>query len=172
MTRLFLALLLAGTVSGCLSLTRDTRSNALLEAGFDTMPEKYCTTDNSAAAKADWNNATVVEETVSNSRYESGLMTLWHEKPYIIRVTNNDDGDRSFRAPQFFRDVAILKGVYNSKSVDAPCINAVNLAPGAVAELHVVPLKKGDYDYHETGLWVPFAGEIFSTSDVGYISVH
>ncbi|MBT6094162.1 MAG: hypothetical protein HOH04_04725 [Rhodospirillaceae bacterium] len=172
MTRILLALLLVGTVSGCLNLTRETRDNALLTSGFDTMPEKYCTTDNSPATKADWNKATVIEETITDSRYESGLITLWHEKPYIIRVTNNDAGDRSFRAPLFFRDIAILKAVYNNKPVDAPCINAVALAPGAVAELHVVPLKKGDYDYHETGLWVPFGGEIFSTADVGLIYVH
>jgi hypothetical protein len=35
-----------------------------------------------------------------------------------------------------------------------------------------VPLKKGSYDYHETGIWVPFLGEMVTTADVGLIYVH
>jgi hypothetical protein len=173
MLRITLALLLIGSVSGCFNLAPEARfGDAQLAPGVDTMPEKYCTTDNAPALKADWSQATVIEETVKGDRYQEGYLSLWHNEPVIIRVTNEDAGERSFRAPEFFRDVAISKAVYQGKAVDTPCLNAITLAPGAVAELHVVPLKKGDYDYTETGFWVPFAGEIFTTADVGYIYVH
>jgi|GEM_PF-2055044 len=173
MLRVTLALLLIGSVSGCFNFAPEDRfGDATLAPGVDTMPEKYCTTDNAPALKADWSQATVIEETVKGDRYQEGYLSLWHNEPVIIRVTNEDAGERSFRAPEFFRDAAISKAVYQGKAVDTPCLNAITLAPGAVAELHVVPLKKGDYDYTETGFWVPFAGEIFTTADVGYIYVH
>lgn len=158
-----------GFLAGCVT-TKDW-GEAVLSDGLDTMPVMYCTTDNSPATKADWSKATVVKESVKDRLYESGLMTLWHAKPYVIHITNNDTGVRSFRAPEFLRDVAILKAVYKGKAFETPCLNALTLASGTTAELHVVPLKPGYYDYHETGIWVPFMGEWATSADVGVIYV-
>ncbi len=168
--KLLICLSAGGSLLGC--VTTNDQGETVLSDGLDTMPVMYCATDNSPAAKADWSKATVVKESVKDRLYESGLMTLWHAKPYIIRITNNDTGVRSFRAPEFLRDVAILKVVYKEKAFDAPCLNALTLAPGTTAELHVVPLKPGYYDYHETGIWVPFMGEWATNADVGVIYVH
>ena len=164
-------MLLAGLLSGCGEFGLQG-TETVFAVGLDTMPVKYCTTDNSPAKKADWKNATLVEETIKDHLYESGLITMWQDEPYIIRLINKDKHPRSFRASEFFRDVALLKVVYDGKAHVEPCLNAVTLAPSKIAELHLVPLKKGNYDYHETGLWVPFVGEIFSSTDVGFIYVH
>ena len=51
-------------------------------------------------------------------------------------------------------------------------MTALTLAPDATAEFHIVPLKKGSYDYHETRIFSPFWGEVISTADVGLIYVH
>lgn len=168
MIKKFSVLALTGLVSACVTL--DPGSNGF-KAGLDTMPGMYCTTDNTAAKTADWKAATVIEESVKDNLFESGLMTMWQNKPYIIRLTNNDDGIRTFRAPGFLRDAAILKAVYDNKTVEAPCLNAVAMAPGKTAELYVVPLEKGGYDYHETVFWVPYWGEVLTSADVGTIYV-
>lgn len=170
MLRFFAVLILVGGLSGCLTLID---GETVWQDGVKTMPTMYCANDDNGPAKTvDWKTATLVEETVKDDRYESGLLTLWQNKPYIIRVTNQDDGVRSFRAPAFFRDVAVLKAVYKDRTVEHPCINALTLAPGASGEIHIIPLKTGSYDYHETGIWLPFLGEIVSASDVGVIYVH
>jgi hypothetical protein len=109
MLRKLLVCLSAGLLVGC--ITTNKEGETVLIDGLETMPKVYCTTDNTAPAKADWTKATVVEETVKDRLYESGLITLWHNKPYVIRITNNDTGVRSFRAPDFLRDAAILKAV-------------------------------------------------------------
>ncbi len=168
MVRIVFVCLFAGVLAGCLT---QIGGETMLVDGVGTMPENYCTTDNGPARKANWAAATVVEETVKDRLYESGLIMLWQNKPYVIRITNNDTGVRSFRAPQFLHDVAILKTVYMDKTLDAPCMNALTMAPGTTAELHVVPLKPGSYDYYETGIWVPFMGEIVHNAAVGLIYV-
>ena len=168
MMRMFAAVLFAGLLSGCVTL--EPGKNAF-QTGFNTMPAKYCTTDNTPAQKADWTNATVVEEGVKDSFYQSGLMELTQNRPHILRITNNDDGLRSFRAPDFLRDAAILKAVYDKQSVEAPCLNAITMAPGKTAELHIVPLKAGGYDYYETVFWVPHVGQFVTGADSGFIYV-
>lgn len=169
MKRLFLCCLLTGLLSGCLT-TMDGETT--LVDGIKTIPGNFCGTDNTPAVKADWTSADVVEETVKDSVYQIGLINLWHNKPAIIRITNNDAGVRSFRAPIFLQDAAILKAVYQDKAMDTPCMEAFALAPGATAELYVVPLKKGSYEYHETALWPPILGEILTAANVGQIYVH
>ena len=114
----------------------------------------------------------VVKEGIKNNLYESGLITLWQNKPYIIKITNKDRVPRSFRAPEFLRDAALSKVIYNSESYEDPCLNAVTLAPKSTAQLYLIPLKKGNYEYHETVFWAWLLGETFTGADVGLIQVH
>ena len=166
--RVFAVILFAGLLSGCLTMKN---GETVLMDGIDTMPVYYCTTDNTAAKKADWTKAAVIEDSINNGRYKNGLISLWQNKPYIIRITNTSDSVHSFRTPSFLRDVAILKAVYKDKAVDEPCMNAFDMAPGSSAELHIVPLKKGNYSYYNTVIWVPIFGKIVSAADVGMIIV-
>jgi len=169
MKRLFFSCLLAGLLSGCLTM-KD--GETVLIDGIRTIPASYCSSDNALALKADWEAAYIVEETVEDRVYKTGLISLWHNKPAVIRITNNDEGVRSFRAPIFLQEVAILKAVYQDKAMETPCMEAFALAPGATAELYVVPLKKGSYEYHETALSPPILGEILTSAKVGQIYVH
>jgi hypothetical protein len=169
MKRLFLCCLLAGFLNGCLTM-KDGETT--LVDGIKTLPGIYCSNDHGPALKADWQNPDVVEETVKDRVYQAGLISLWHNKPVIIRITNDDEGVRSFRAPLFLQDVAILKAVYGGKSLETPCMEAFSLAPGTTAELYVVPVKKGSYEYHETALWPPILGEILTSAKVGQIYIH
>ena len=77
--------------------------------GLDTISRTYCKKDNSLIKKANWNAAHVVKEGIKNNLYESGLITLWKNKPYIIKITNKDRVPRSFRAPELVRDAALSK---------------------------------------------------------------
>ena len=127
--------------------------------GLDNIAKKYCAGENTIAQKADWDNADVVEEGIKNNLYEYGLISLWHNKPHIIKITNKDGVPRSFRAPEFLRDAALFQVIFDNKTHKEICLNAVTLAPNSSAELHLIPLKKGNYDYHETLHWAWIFGE-------------
>ncbi len=162
-------LLLTCLLSGCFGLMGSGEHPII---GLDKISGKQCSEESLIAQKADWKTARVVTEGIKNNLYESGLITLWQNTPYIIQITNNDGAPRSFRAPEFLRDVALSKVVYKNKVHNEPCLNAITLAPRSSVELHLVPLKKGYYDYHETVFWAWLVGETFTGADVGLIQVH
>ena len=162
--------LLSFLLSGCFGVMGINSKHHVI--GLDTISRRYCTEENSLIKEANWNTAHVVKEGIKNNLYEAGLITLWQNKPYIIKITNKDAVPRSFRAPEFLRDSALSKVIYNNEIYKGPCLNAVTLAPKSSAELYLIPLKKGNYEYHETVFWAWLLGETFTGADVGLIQVH
>ena len=163
-------LVLTFLLSGCFGLIGINNKHHII--GLDTISQKYCNDIISRTQEPDWNSAHVVKEGIKNNLYESGLITLWQNKPYIINITNKDRVPRSFRAPEFLRDAALSKVIYNNESYKDPCLNAVTLAPKSTAKLYLIPLKKGNYEYHETVFWAWLLGETLTGADVGLIQVH
>lgn len=156
-------------LSGCIT---QSGGEAQFVRGFDVQPAKYCDAKKFAQAKeADWKAATIVAEEIKDNLYQSGLISMWRNKPYIIQITNRDDGSRSFRAPDFFRRTAILKAVYDGKEIASPCLQSITIGPGKVAEIHLVPLEQGGFDFHDTVIWVPFLTQLTTIGDIGLIYV-
>ena len=162
--------LLLVLLPGCFGVVGINSNHPVI--GLDNIAKRYCAEENSLAQKVDWDNAGVVEEGIKNNLYEHGLITLWQNKPQIIKITNKDGVPRSFRAPEFLRDAALFQIIFNNEAHKEVCLNAVTLAPKSSAELHLIPLKKGTYDYHETLHWAWIFGEIFTGADVGLIQVN
>jgi len=169
MRPLFALILAVPLLAGCLTQI-DGRPQ--LAAGVDLRSQYWCKAAQFDAAKAaDWSNAEVIKEEIKDNLYSIGLISLWRKKPYIIEVTNLDDSERSFRAPNFFKNSSILKAVYDGKTVETPCMESVTLGPGKSAEIHVVPTAKGSFDYHDTALWIPFLTQLTTNGDIGLIHV-
>ena len=80
--------LLTFLLSGCFGVMGINSEHHII--GLDTISRTYCTKDNSLTKVANWNTAHVVKEGIKNSLYESGLITLWQNKPYIIKITNKE----------------------------------------------------------------------------------
>ena len=169
-TRALLVFLLALLLSGCLGVMGISSKHHVI--GLDTIAGKYCAEENSYAETASWKTAHIVKEGIKDNLYESGLIILWQNEPYIIQITNKDRVPRSFRAPEFLRDAALSKVIYNNEIYKGPCLNAVTLAPKSSVELYLIPLKKGNYEYHETVFWAWLLGETLTGADVGLIQVH
>jgi len=125
-----------------------------------------------SAKKADWATATTVEETIKDEVYQSGLLNLQVGKPYIVRVINEDDKTRTFRAPDLFASSSVLKVIHEGKEIIAPCLEAVAVGPKSASEIHLVPLEVGYYDYHETILKIPHLTEITTNGSVGLAYVY
>jgi len=170
--RWLVCLVLIAPLAGCLSVTDNklhftegVRADPTLR--YDCNPKQ-----GEVAKKADWKKAEVVEEEIRDDIYQSGLITMWKDKPYIIRVTNNDDGVRSFNAHALFMASSVLKAVYDGEDAETPCLQNVAIGPGKTAEIHLVPLQSGGYDYHETTLFVGVLTEFTTNGAVGFAYVY
>ncbi|MBT3658953.1 MAG: hypothetical protein HOB37_07810 [Rhodospirillaceae bacterium] len=161
-------------LSGCLAVTDGAYK---FVEGADTYPNfknpnsKCNSVGADVAKKANWQDAEVLEEEIRDEIYQSGLLYMVQNKPYVIRITNNDDTVRFFRAPGLLRGAAILKTVYNGKSADTPCMRGVAIGPGKTAEIHLVPLEAGGFDFHETAFWFPHVTEFTTNGSVGFAYV-
>ncbi len=167
--RRFSVLLLGGLLSGCLTFTE---SSVSITEGVDQRPEIYCSAALAEKAKvADWSKASIVEEYVKDGRYQEGLLEMWENKPYIIRLTNQDDTSRSFRSRDFFWKAGVYKVVQDDKSEIVSCMDAVTVGPGKTTDIYVLPQKTGTYYYYEAFVDAPYLQSLFWTSDMGMIYV-
>jgi len=165
----FSVLLLGGLLSGCITVTRTGIS---ITEGVDKRPEIYCSAAFAKKAKAvDWRKASLVEEYIKDGRYQTGILEMWENKPYIIRITNKDDTTRSFRSRGFFWKSGVYKVVMGDKSEIVSCIDAVSISPGKTADIYVLPQKTGTYYYYEAFLDAPILQWFSGTSDMGMIYV-
>jgi len=170
--RSILSLLTVSVLSGCL-VSEPTRFVA--QSGVDkSFPYSWnCAADQEKTAKdANWKTAIVVEETIKDEIYQLGLLTLQVGKPHIIKIVNEDDTTRSFRAPVLFGKSSILKVIHEGKEVVAPCLKAVAVSAKKTSEIHLVPLETGYFDYHETFLVAPMLTEITTNGAVGLAYVY
>ena len=161
-------------LSACSSISWDSKQFFVLP-GVDTEPTHSweCAAKQETIAKsAKWEEAEIVAETIKDEVYQSGLLYLKIGVPHIITVTNLDDQARSFRAPGLFAKSSVLKIVHEGKDVTASCLQAVAVAPQKTSEIHLVPLEKGYFDYHETFLSPPILTEVTTLGAVGLAYVY
>ena len=127
------------------------------------------------ASLADWDQAIMVTETIKDEVYQSGVLTLKVGRPHIIQITNLDNEIRSFKAPDLFKASSVLRVVQEGDEVATPCLQAVAISPQKTSEIHLVPLKKGYYNYRETYITVPVLNLlpiIIPVSSTGFAHVY
>lgn len=83
----------------------------------------------------DWLKAEAIELGVRQGAYDSMIIPLRRDAPYVIRITNRDDKASYFRANEFFRSIALAKVFAGGKEYDAACISAVGVAVNDTAEI-------------------------------------
>lgn len=97
----------------------------------------------------DWPNAKQFEVQIRNERFTPGTLIMQVNTPNVVRVINGDRNVRAFRAEEFFRSSAVARIVYDGRIVPETCIDAIMMGPLKWAELHIVPLRQGDYRFGE-----------------------
>jgi len=161
-------------LAACGSISWDSKRFFVIP-GVESAPPYNWTclaSQNKAAKAAKWENAVTVAETIKDDIYQSGLLSLKVGVPHIITVTNLDDQARWFRAPRLFAKSSVLKIVHEGIDVAASCPQAVAVAPQKTSEIHLIPLEKGYFDYHETLLSTPMLTELTTMGSVGVAFVH
>ncbi|MDP6572816.1 MAG: hypothetical protein QGI06_04835 [Rhodospirillales bacterium] len=110
-----------------------------------------CLEDFSEHAKGvDWSEARIVEvDIVGGGEFSPSYVKFKQNEPQILRITNTENRLRLFRAPKFFRSIAIGKVTVGDREYTERCLAAINVPPGAVAEIHMVPIDQGKYDFDD-----------------------
>ena len=119
----------------------------------------------------DWAAAKHLDIYLRKGRPKPGVVVLTVNTPNVLRLFNGDKGVWSFRAEEFFRSAVIVKIVYGGKRVTENCIDAIKIGSLKWAELHIVPLRQGEFFFgeKESSDWAlnPFAAK----SETGQIIV-
>lgn len=112
---------------------------------------------------ADWKKMEAVEielgDTGSKLFYKPEVVKLKANQPYKLVLKNSAAKPHYYTAEAFFRAVAMRKVQSKEMEVKAPYLSALEVNPGGVAELFIVPVKAGTYevvctidDHHERGM--------------------
>ena len=101
-------------------------------------------------AKVDWAKPIAVR--IRQGEFKPVLVSLRKDTAYVLRLTNDDDRNRVFGAPEFFAAVAVGKVAVGDEVSSARCISAITVPPNATAEVQIVAVRDGRYDFEETPL--------------------
>ena len=105
----------------------------------------------------DWFKARVVDVRIVNGgEFSPSHIRFNQEEPQILRITNTDNRLRLFRSSKFFRSIAIGKVTVGDREYMERCFTAINVPPKGVAEIHMVPIYPGKYDFDDDPVLFPF----------------
>lgn len=125
--------------------------------GVSTFAAHECKQISSRAeAKINWARVPEVELRVRNGEYSPMVMRLKQGRPYILRIRNRDTEQRVFRARDFFLQNAVLAVGVEGKQADATCIHSVTIPARQTAEIRMVAITDGTYEYEDNLILVPW----------------
>ena len=94
------------------------------------------------------------------------VVTLTQNRPYVLRLENADRVSHVFRAPDFFRAIAIESATVGGQELTEACPKRIILEAEESAELRFVAIRDGHYDYKDAPFPVTFGG-----GAIGVISI-
>lgn len=113
----------------------------------------------------DWAGAKRLDLYIRNSRFRPKTLVIKLNTPNVINVLNGGGDAWTFRAPEFFRSAGVARIIYDGREIPETCIESIKIGPAKGAELHVVPLRKGEYPFGDSSSFGLPLGP-FSTPDV------
>ena len=119
----------------------------------------------------DWPNAKRLFLHIRNSRFRPATLVIKLNTPNVINVLNGGGDAWTFRAPEFFRSAAVTRIIYDGREVPETCIKAIRIGPAKGAELHVVPLRKGEYPFGDLSSFGLPLNPFPTPDEVGHIIV-
>ena len=109
-----------------------------------------------AEAKINWARVPQIDLRIRNDEFSPMVMRLRQGRPYILRIRNRDEAMHVFRAPDFFRQNAIIAiGVEGVRAEEA-CAYSVTIPGRQTAEIRMVAVTDGTFEYEDNMVLVPF----------------
>jgi hypothetical protein len=112
-----------------------------------------CSMDaNKHLKRVKWKNARTIDVRIRQAEFSPMIIGLTKDKPYILRIKNADDKSRNFKAGKFFPSVALSRVAINGKEKRRNCVTGVTVQPHQVAELALVAVRDGRYEFEDNFL--------------------
>ncbi len=121
-----------------------------------------------AEAKINWARVPQIDMRIRNDEFEPMVMRLRQGRPYIIRIRNRDTEPHVFRAPEFFKQNAVVAIGVEGVRADENCVYAVAIPARESAEIRMVAITDGTYEYEDNSILLPF---IMSSGPSGAIVI-
>lgn len=113
-----------------------------------------CPADAAERVKAaDWATAETVDLRIRDDEFYPMVLNLRANSPYVLRITNTDDGKRTFRSSDLFESVAIAEASVAGETIERPCFFAINVPAESTTEVKFVTGLDGRYEYQNTRLF-------------------
>lgn len=97
----------------------------------------------------DWKAAKRLDIYSRKSGISPKNVVMTANTPNILRLYNGTRNTWTFRAEEFFKQAAVVKILYGGKDVSETCIDAIRIGPLKWAEVRVVPLRQGEFYFHD-----------------------
>ncbi len=126
-------------------------------SGFSTLGAVECKQiSKRAQAKINWARVPQVELRVRDGAFSPMVTHLKQGRPYILRIRNRDDEVRIFRAGDFFEKNAVVAAALEGQRTTEPCIRAISIPARQTAEVRMVAITDGTYEYEDNFILLPF----------------
>jgi len=110
-----------------------------------------CPADTAERVKAaNWAGAETVDLRIRDDEFYPMVMVLRTNSPYVLRITNSDDGKRTFRSKDLFGSVAVAEATVSGEVVGRDCFFAINVPAESTTEIKLVTGIDGRYEYQNT----------------------
>jgi len=136
--------------------------------GVANIVGECATVDDKAVKYINWARVPEVDIRIRNGEFSPMIVRMRQGWPYVLRIRNRDHEDRVFKAYDFFRRVAVIKTTVAGEDADFTCFGAVTVPARQSAELRLVALTDGYFEYEDS--MIPLPG-LFSTGPNGIIII-
>ncbi len=119
-------------------------------------------------AKVDWSEPESRVLRIRQGEFTPVVMSFRPGVPYVLRIENQDDSVRFFRAADFFKAIAV-KSVTPAEAgfPTEEGLVSVKLEPGKTSELAFVPFREGYYSFDDAALGLSFGGGRLALPSMG-----
>lgn len=136
--------------------------------GVANIVGKCTTVDETAVKYINWARVPEVDIRIRNGEFDPMVVRMRQGWPYVLRIRNRDHEPRVFKAYDFFRRVAVIKATVAGREEDFTCFGGVTVPARQSAELRLVALTDGYFEYEDSILPIP---GLFSTGPNGIIII-
>ena len=108
---------------------------------------------------ADWARAKTITIRVRRDEFVPMIIPLTQGRPYEFRLVNSDEEKHVFRAPDFFKAIAIESATVGGRELTEGCPKYIVMEAAETAEIRFVAVRDGHYDFKDSMLPISYGSK-------------
>ncbi len=105
-----------------------------------------------AVKRINWTRVPEVDLRIRHGEFSPMVVRLRQGWPYVFRIRNRDDRGHTFRAYDFFANVAVIQTSFGEEMADSTCYSTLWIPAHQTAEIRMVAVVDGHYEYEDQAL--------------------